>query len=706
MHKPKQGSSAKGLKREYIFDILLYSKNGLFAVAERQEVDLNSNDENMNQKKLSEVDPIAWIQDVYDSVPCGIMRFRVRGNQQELLSANKTALTMSGIESIEMLATIVKMGFFTSSEDADNSLEAYYYELVNIGDTMVIEKSFVNKEGKLRWFRGNNTLLDKKEDERIIQLICYDVTAEKEQEIKEAQERKDAYLDQIFSILSDNTQDAYLLFSLEDFSAEYISPNIERLTGIPIVKFEQEGMDAIRPEGWEPKDSRSAALHVEPGHPLHFDWTRVHRITGEKRLFRDSFYAGELDGARKALLVVSDRTEEVRAQQALEEAVQAANVANMAKSEFLSDMSHDIRTPMNAIIGLINLLEKDIDNKERFYKHLRDLKLSSEHLLELINNVLDMSRIESGKTELDLEEFNIYTLLEEVNSVYRTQAALKGLLVEEEIGIPQKRYEGDSVRVKKVLLNLLSNAVKYTPEGGKIHLSTRSLGIAANGYETLEFKIEDNGYGMSKEFVDIIFQPFAREKNTTISGIGGTGLGMAIVKNLVELMNGNVYVESEPGKGSTFMVQIPFRLISDSEQKPLDEKEIGNVSLNGLKILVVEDYELNAEILMELLGMEGVQCDYAENGKIALERFETSEENRYDMILMDVKMPVMNGYEAATAIRAGSHPRAKTIPIVALTANAFKEDVQHALDAGMNEHIAKPVRIDKIKAAVSRLVKR
>ena len=186
MHKPKQGSSAKGLKREYIFDILLYSKNGLFAVAERQEVDLNSNDENMNQKKLSEVDPIAWIQDVYDSVPCGIMRFRVRGNQQELLSANKTALTMSGIESIEMLATIVKMGFFTSSEDADNSLEAYYYELVNIGDTMVIEKSFVNKEGKLRWFRGNNTLLDKKEDERIVQLICYDVTAEKEQEIKDA----------------------------------------------------------------------------------------------------------------------------------------------------------------------------------------------------------------------------------------------------------------------------------------------------------------------------------------------------------------------------------------------------------------------------------------------------------------------------------------------------------------------------------------
>ncbi len=667
---------------------------------------MSQSDKNEIEEVKTGYNPETWLQDIYDAVPCGIMRFHVCNNQQTLLSANKTALTMSGVPSMEMLAAIVKKGFFASSDAADGNLDYYYRELVNVGDTMMIEKCFLNKEGKRRWFRGNNTLLDKKEDYRIIQLICYDVTAEKEQEIKEAQERKDAYLNQIFSILSDNTQDAYLLFSLEDFTPEYISPNIERLTGIPLSKFEKEGMDAIRPEGWDPKDSRSAALDVVPGHPLHFERERVHKITGETRLFTDSFYAGELDGGRKALLVVSDRTEEVRAQQALEEAVQAANVANRAKSEFLSDMSHDIRTPMNAIIGLINLLEKNADDKERFHKHLRDLKLSSEHLLELINNVLDMSRIESGKTELDLEEFNTRTLLEEVNSVYRTQAALKGLLVEEEITVPEKHYEGDSVRVKKVLLNLLSNAVKYTPEGGRVHLSTRSLGITANGYEMLEFKIEDNGYGMSKEFVDIIFQPFSREKNTTISGISGTGLGMAIVKNLVELMNGNVYVESEPGKGSTFTVQIPFKPISDVEEKQQKEKNVGNVSLDGLRILVVEDYELNAEILMELLTMEGVQCDYAENGKIALECFEASEEDTYDMILMDVKMPVMDGYEAARAIRAGTHPRAKTVPIVALTANAFKEDIQHALDAGMNEHIAKPVRVDKIKAAASRLVKR
>jgi len=667
---------------------------------------LSRNDKNEEKEIKTGYNPETWLQDIYDAVPCGIMRFHVCNNQQTLLSANRTALAMSGVPSMEMLAAIVKKGFFASSDAADGNLDYYYRELVNVGDTMMIEKCFLSKEGKRRWFRGNNTLLDKKEDYRIIQLICYDVTAEKEQEIKEAQERKDAYLNQIFSILSDNTQDAYLLFSLEDFTPEYISPNIERLTGIPLSKFEKEGMDAIRPEGWDPKDSRSAALDVVPGHPLHFERERVHKITGETRLFTDSFYAGELDGGRKALLVVSDRTEAVRAQQALEEAVQAANVANRAKSEFLSDMSHDIRTPMNAIIGLINLLEKNADDKERFHRHLRDLKLSSEHLLELINNVLDMSRIESGKTELDLEEFNIRTLLEEVNSVYRTQAALKGLVVEEEIAVPDKRYEGDSVRVKKVLLNLLSNAVKYTPEGGRVHLSSRSIGIAANGYETLEFKIEDNGYGMSKEFVDIIFQPFSREKNTTISGISGTGLGMAIVKNLVELMNGNVYVESELGKGSTFTVQIPFKPVSEVEEKQQKEKNVGNVNLDGLRILVVEDYELNAEILMELLSMEGVQCDYAENGKIALERFEASEENTYDMILMDVKMPVMDGYEAARAIREGTHPRAKTIPIVALTANAFKEDIQRALDAGMNEHIAKPVRVDRIKAAVSRLVKR
>ena len=424
-------------------------------------------------------------------------------------------------------------------------------------------------------------------------------------------------------------------------------------------------------------------------------------------MFTDSFYAGELDGGRKALLVVSDRTEAVRAQQALEEAVQAANVANRAKSEFLSDMSHDIRTPMNAIIGLTNLLEKDIDSEERFRKHLRDLRLSSEHLLELINNVLDMSRIESGKTELDLEEFHLRTLLEEVNSVYKTQAALKGLHVVEDILVPENRYVGDSIRVKKILLNLLSNAVKYTPEGGHVNLYAKSLGITANGYEMFEFKIEDDGLGMSKEFVDIIFQPFSREKNTTVSGISGTGLGMSIVKTLVELMNGSVYVESEPGKGSVFTVQIPFKPIAEPEpEAPVENAEASDISLEGLRILVVEDYELNAEILIELLSMEGVKCDYAENGKVALECFEASEENAYDMILMDVKMPVMDGYESVAAIRAGTHPRAKTVPIVALTANAFKEDVQRALDAGMNEHIAKPVRIDKIKAAAGRLVKR
>ena len=211
-------------------------------------------DNDNREMKKKEYNPETWLQDIYDAVPCGILRFQVNKHEQILLSANKTALVMSGIESMETLSAVVKKGFFSSSDDSNFNIDAVYRDLVNVGDTMMIEKRFVTREGKTRWFRGNNTLLDKKEDYRIIQLICYDVTAEKEQEIKEAQERKDAYLDQIFSILSDNTQDAYLLFSLEDFTPEYISPNIERLTGIPLSKFEKEGMDAIRPEGWDPKD--------------------------------------------------------------------------------------------------------------------------------------------------------------------------------------------------------------------------------------------------------------------------------------------------------------------------------------------------------------------------------------------------------------------------------------------------------------------
>ena len=262
--------------------------------------------ENINNDiEQKNYNPETWLQDIYDAVPCGILRFQVNTTEQILLSANRTALTMSGIESMEMLATVMKKGFFASVDDSDFDFNEVYGELVDIGDTMMVEKCFTTRDGKTRWFRGNGTLLDKKADYRIIQLICYDVTAEKEQEIKEAQERKEEYLNQIFSILSDNTQDAYLLFSLEDFTPEYISPNIERLTGIPMAKFEKEGMDAIRPEGWDPKDSRSAALDVTQGQPLHFDRERVHKITGETRLFRDSFYAGELDGGRKALLVAT-----------------------------------------------------------------------------------------------------------------------------------------------------------------------------------------------------------------------------------------------------------------------------------------------------------------------------------------------------------------------------------------------------------------
>ncbi len=386
------------------------------------------------------------------------------------------------------------------------------------------------------------------------------------------------------------------------------------------------------------------------------------------------------------------------------EALQTAENANKAKTDFLSNMSHDIRTPMNAIIGMTSLIRHDAGNKAKVIEYADKIDISSQHLLGIINDVLDMSKIEAGKTVFKYTDFSILDFITELNTIFHSQIDEKNqtLTIIKE-NIRHEWVNGDQVHLMQIFSNLVSNAVKYTQEGGKIQFLVEECETKSSVYAKYCFLVSDNGMGMSADFKDTIFDAFTRAESSMTNKIQGTGLGMAITKNLVEAMGGTIDVESELGQGSCFEVLIDLRIaedrfVSSAEQAEKDEPA-GNV-LKGMRFLCAEDNELNAEILMELLKIEGAECTICENGKRVLEAFEQSAPGDYDMILMDVQMPVMNGYEATKAIRRSSHELAKTIPIIAMTANAFSEDIQHSLAAGMNAHVSKPVEMKVLEKTI------
>ena len=386
------------------------------------------------------------------------------------------------------------------------------------------------------------------------------------------------------------------------------------------------------------------------------------------------------------------------------EALQTAENANKAKTDFLSNMSHDIRTPMNAIIGIISLIRHNAGDKEKVIEYADKIAISSQHLLGIINDVLDMSKIEAGKTVFKYSDFSILDSIEELNTIFHSQANEKNqsFIITKE-NLKHEWVNGDKVHLMQIFSNLLSNAIKYTQEGGVIQFIAEESETNSSTYGKYHFIVSDNGMGMSADFKETIFDAFIRAESSVTNKIQGTGLGMAITKNLVESMGGTIEVESEPNRGSSFKVILNLKIVENrvvSSTEQIEMHETDSDILDGMRFLCAEDNELNAEILMELLKLEGAECTICENGKRILEAFEQSVPGEYDMILMDVQMPVMNGYEATKAIRRSSHEQAKTIPIIAMTANAFSEDMQHTLAAGMNAHISKPVDMKLLKKTI------
>ena len=658
--------------------------------------------------------------------------------------------------------------------------------------------------------------------------------------------RKDTeilYRDELFQKLSMNVDDVFLMLDAKTYEADYVSPNAEKLLGITVEQIRKDIciLGRLNPAGSEdPEKNYLEGIQVEEQQEWDFEY--VHQKTGERRWFHNIAMGSEVNGKKKYILVMSDRTSDRKMNQALSEAARAAETANRAKSTFLSNMSHDIRTPMNAIIGFTTLAVSNIDNKKRVRDYLGKILSSSNHLLSLINDILDMSRIESGKIHLEETEVSLSEVLHDLKTIISGQIHAKQLeLYMDAVDVANEDVYCDKTRLNQVLLNLLSNAVKFTPAGGTVSVRLKEYPGTISGSELYEIRVKDNGIGMSQEFVQRLFSPFERERTSTVSRTQGTGLGMAITKNIVTMMGGTIEVQTEQGKGTEFIVRLPLRIQSghhriekiaeleglkalvvdddfntcDSVTKMLvkvgmrsewtlsgkeavlrarQSMELGDAfhayiidwrlpDMNGIEvtrqirslgddtpiiiltaydwsdievearaagvtafcakpmfmsdiretlmtaigqkqagtedtilpaagadfkgrcILLVEDNELNREIAVELLNEYGFQVDTAENGAEAVETVKNSAPGEYDLVLMDVQMPVMNGYEATEQIRALDDPDLAGITILAMTANAFDEDKKKALSCGMNGFLSKPIVIDELIATLQNNLK-
>ena len=666
----------------------------------------------------------------------------------------------------------------------------------------------------------------------LLLVILFSIVVTSYIKTKKRQQDEIMFRDSLFSDLSQNVNDVFVILEEKTDEVVYVTPNIDSVLG---VKEEDVKKDITTIDGIN-VDRLIASNLMELNKKDKISWTQeyLNNDSGETRYLEITAYHTEFGSLKRIVIVISDRSEERKLQNALSSSLEIAKNANAAKSNFLANMSHDIRTPMNAIVGYSTLLIKDADDKNKVIEIGKKITYSSQHLLSLINDVLDMSKIESGRTSLNSDKVDVSEVINNISEIVQVQTKSKkqSFEIKTKGNIPPYIY-ADKLRLTQILLNLLSNAVKYTEKNGTISLVVEGYG---NNGQTchLRFIVSDNGQGMSREFIEKIFEPFSRETNSMTNKIQGTGLGMSITKSIIDLMGGTIDIQSELGKGSVFTVDLIFSvpldenddnffadheitrvLVGDDEidvteniqsilsdaglecdaaigglesvdkatrayednnsydviildwkmpdmdgvecvrrirkeigkdvpifvlssydvseiedeakkagvdlflpkpfflsnfQRVLDTyyqnkantEEEGNNSddFSGVKILVAEDNEINAEIITELLDSIGIKCVIAEDGLEALRVFTEESPDEFDMIFMDIQMPIMDGYESARRIRASNNTRAKSIPIIAMTANAFEDDVKASMASGMNAHISKPIDFERLKSII------
>lgn len=573
------------------------------------------------------------------------------------------------------------------------------------------------KDGGIKWIMDSGRKTQTPDGRTLINSIYLDITKEeeaRESELSHERREKQKYYDLLSSINS-NYYFIYLV-------------NLDNGSGIPlrlpeddifVREYGKNSIYSIEPlvkNHFHLEDSQKILAHFSldglrrQEADRHIDFTLECRSFSQGKCRWNAFNStllAQSDGYHQIILTLRDiheeKLKELREQQALQEAFNAAKLANIAKTEFLSRMSHDIRTPMNAIIGMTTIAGKYLHDQERLQDCLAKITTASNHLLTLINEVLDMSKIESGKLNLIEEDFSISAMLQELLDILNPQFLTKQHTFDLTID-PNVRQDvvGDKFRLQQLLLNILSNAIKYTPHRGKISLVIQEKPTNYPDSACYEFIVIDTGIGMKPEFTPQIFEPFMRESDSRTSTIDGTGLGMTIALNIARLMNGSIDVKSTPGYGSTFTVRVYLRprtpntaisVIKPQSSNANSIDRLETLDFRGRKILLVEDNQLNLEIAVELLQYAGFKIDTAKNGLEAVNLFQTLPPDTYALILMDIQMPVMNGLEATQAIRSLPRKDAATIPIIAMTANAFPEDVAAAMRAGINEHLSKPINL-------------
>ena len=521
--------------------------------------------------------------------------------------------------------------------------------------------------------------------------------------------RKDTeilYQDELFNRLSHSVDDVFLMLDGETSHADYISPNIERLLGVPLEQVRQDvHVLKLLHDADSPNRDKNFLEGMQRGEQREWDVDYVHQATGERRWFHIIAMGTETAGRTKYILVLSDRTADREVNQALADAVAAAQSASRAKSDFLTNMSHDIRTPMNAIIGFSELLEKHIDEKDKVLDYTEKIRSSSAFLLSLINYVLEMARIESGKAVLKEETGDLCALMQTLSDVFEPSVQQKKLTCTYHTDVEHPYIVSDRTKVREILLNVISNAIKYTPEGGHIAVSVKELPSEKPKTGRYTFTVQDDGIGMSEEYLPHIFEEFTREHTSTESKVIGTGLGLPIVKALVEWMHGSIDVQSKLGAGTTVTITLGFPL-ADEAQKSVEEQDAEGdaAQLKGCRILLAEDNDLNAEIVVTILEESGLTVERTADGELCIEALKAHPAGYYDAILMDIQMPNMDGYQATKLIRnlSGNY---RTIPIIAMTANAFDEDRQKALSVGMDAHLAKPVDVERLFGTLRKVIR-
>ena len=506
--------------------------------------------------------------------------------------------------------------------------------------------------------------------------------------------RKDTeilYRDELFQKLSMNVDDVFLMLDAKTYQADYVSPNAEKLLGITAEQIRKDIRVLGKLHPAEHEDLEKNYLEeIQVHEQREGDFKYVHLKTGEKRWFHNIAMGSEVNGKKKYILVMSDRTSDWKMNQALSEAVRAAETANKAKSTFLSNMSHDIRTPMNAIIGFTTLAVSNIDDKKRVQDYLGKILSSSNHLLSLINDILDMSRIESGKIHLEETEVSLSDVLHDLKTIISGQIHAKQLeLYMDAMDITNEDVYCDKTRLNQVLLNLLSNAVKFTPAGGTVSVRIRQCHGTQKGSELYEIRVKDNGIGMSQEFVQKIFSPFERERTSTVSRTQGTGLGMAITKNIVDMMGGTIEVQTEQDKGTEFIVRLPFRT------QPEHQRTEKIAELEGLKALVVDDDFNTCDSVTKMLVRVGMRSEWTLSGREAVLRARQSMElgDAFHAYIIDWCLPDMNGIEVTRQIRS----LGDDTPIIILTAYDWSDIEAEAKAAGVTAFCAKPLFMSDIR---------